>query len=130
MPVDDNWADVVVSNCVLNLLPHKDKIFHEIFRVLKPGGHFCISDIVINGELPPSLSEAVEMYVGCIAGAITKDEYIGEITKAGFKQIEILKENNIILPDDLLSKYKSNDSVEAIESKSFEIISITVRGIK
>ena len=112
------------------MLPHKDKIFHEIFRVLKPGGHFCISDIVINGELPPSLSEAVEMYVGCIAGAITKDEYIGEITKAGFKQIEILKENNIILPDDLLSKYKSNDSVEAIESKSFEIISITVRGIK
>lgn len=130
MPVDDNWADVVVSNCVLNLLPHKDKIFHEIFRVLKPSGHFCISDIVINGELPPSLSEAVEMFVGCIAGAITKDEYIGEITKAGFKQIEILKENNIILPDDLLSKYKSNDSVEAIESKSFEIISITVRGIK
>ena len=130
MPIDDNSVDVVVSNCVLNLLPRKDKIFHEIFRVLKPGGHFCISDVVLNAELPQALSEAAEMYVGCIAGAITQKEYLNEITKAGFQQIEIVKKKDIIIPDEILASYKSNASIKDEDLKQFEIFSITVTGKK
>ncbi|KAA4620450.1 arsenite methyltransferase [Bacteroides ovatus] len=130
MPVDNNSVDVVVSNCVLNLLPRKDKIFHEIFRVLKPGGHFCISDVVLNGELPKALSEAAEMYVGCIAGAITQEEYLNEITKAGFQQIEIVKKKDIIIPDEILASYKSNASIKDKDLKQFKIFSITVTGKK
>lgn len=130
MPVDADSVDVVVSNCVLNLLPRKDKIFHEIYRVLKPGGHFCISDVVLNGVLPQGLSEAVEMYVGCVAGAITEEEYLGEISKAGFQQIEIVKRKNIFIPDEILIKYKSNASDRNVDLKMFEILSITVKGKK
>src|SRR5205085_10044803 len=76
MPVADNTADVIVSNCVLNLVPNKEGVFKEIFRVLKPGGHFSISDIVLVGELPANIKNAAEMYAGCVAGAIQKDEYL------------------------------------------------------
>ena len=130
MPVDSNSVDVVVSNCVLNLLPQKDKIFHEIYRALKPGGHFCISDVVLNGELPNVLSEAVEMYAGCIAGAITEDEYLHEIKKAGFQQIEVVKKKNIYIPDEILARYKDENVAETSDFNSFEIFSITVRGKK
>lgn len=130
MPIADNTADVVISNCVLNLLPRKDKIFHEIFRVLKPGGHFCISDVVLNSKLPKILSDAVELYVGCVAGAITQEEYLDEIARAAFQRIEIVKKKNIILPDKILRNYQIAISTETSDQKSFEICSITVRGEK
>ena len=93
MPVSNNVADVIVSNCVLNLVPNKQKVIGEIFRVLKPGGHFSISDIVLVGNLPDALKEDAEMYAGCVAGAIQKTEYLQFIEDAGFQNIQIQKEN-------------------------------------
>ncbi len=96
LPVTSGIADIVVSNCVLNLVPNKDGVFGEIYRVLKPGGHFSISDIVLVGILPPEIRDAAEMYVGCVAGAIQKSEYLGLIESAGFKNISIQKEKPIL----------------------------------
>ncbi len=130
MPVGGNSADVVISNCVLNLLPSKDKIFQEIFRVLKPGGHFCVSDIVIVGELPQVLREAAEMYVGCVAGAIQKNEYMVQIFSAGFSNVKIQKEKSITIPDDILAKYLSAEELELFKNSTSSIVSITVTGDK
>jgi arsenite methyltransferase len=102
MPVTANVADVVVSNCVLNLVPNKKNVFAEIYRVLKPGGHFSISDIVITGELPEKLINAAEMYAGCVAGAINKEVYLDYIKQTGFKNTTIQKQKLIIVPDDIL----------------------------
>lgn len=130
LPVENNSVDVVISNCVLNLLPAKDRIFHEIYRVLKPGGHFCISDIVLQGELPQELSRAVEMYVGCVAGAILQEEYIAEISKAKFQEIEINRRKKVDLPDELLLEYLDQDSLHAFKSGGTGIFSITVSAKK
>lgn len=112
MPVNGNSVDVVISNCVLNLLPSKDKIFHEIFRVLKPGGHFCISDVVTIGTMPETLRGAAEMYVGCIAGAIPKNEYMDKILDAGFVSLDVVKETPIEIPDEILSEYLTAEETE------------------
>ena len=93
IPVTANMADVIVSNCVLNLVPNKKAVFEDIFRVLKPGGHFSISDIVLTGELPEKIKSAAEMYAGCVASAINKNEYLSYIVDAGFENIQIQKEN-------------------------------------
>lgn len=85
-PVTANIADVIVSNCVLNLVPNKQAVFSEMFRVLKPGGHFSISDIVVTGQLPSELQNAAEMYAGCVAGAIDKELYLSFISKAWIHQ--------------------------------------------
>src|ERR1700733_14680653 len=102
MPITSNIADVVVSNCVLNLVPNKDLVFKEIFRVLKPGGHFSISDIVLAGDLPEALRKDAEMYAGCVAGAIQKETYLELIKINGFRNITIQKEKAINIPDDIL----------------------------
>ena len=107
MPVDDNTADVVVSNCVINLVPDKFKAFQEIYRVLKPGGRFAVSDIVLTGVLPLKIQSAAEMYAGCVAGALNKDAYMGIIAEAGFAGIVIAKEKVFSLPDAVLSKFLS-----------------------
>src|SRR6476646_972063 len=105
MPVTSNKADVIVSNCVLNLVPNKEKVFSEIYRVLKPGGHFSISDIVLEGELPKEIQQAAEMYAGCVAGAIQKSDYLDLIETTGFKNSTIQKDKPIIVPDDILLQY-------------------------
>lgn len=105
MPVSDGVADVVVSNCVLNLVPNKRQVFAEIFRVMKPGGHFSISDIVLNGELPDNLRQAAEMYAGCVTGAIQKDEYLALAAAAGFENLTVQKQKAIFIPDDILLEY-------------------------
>lgn len=130
LPVENNSVDVVISNCVLNLLPAKDRIFHEIYRVLKPGGHFCISDIVLQGELPPELSHAVEMYVGCVAGAVPQEEYIAGISKAKFQKIEIVNRKNVDISDEILSEYLDKDSLHAFKSGGSGVFSITVNAKK
>lgn len=130
MPVEDKQADVIISNCVLNLLPAKDKIFHEIFRVLKPGGHFCISDIVIVGQLPKVIKDAAEMYVGCVAGAMQKIDYITEIKTAGFDNVKIQKEKSITIPDDILLKYLDAEQLESFKRGTSAIVSITVTAYK
>jgi len=126
MPVTANAADVVVSNCVLNLVPNKQAIFKEIYRVLKVGGHFSISDIVLVGELPKQLQEAAEMYAGCVAGASQKSDYLSFIEKAGFKNITIQKDNPIILPDDILENYLSKEEIAVYRAYPPIIHSITV----
>lgn len=126
MPVSDNVADVIVSNCVLNLVPDKPKAFSEIFRTLKPGGHFSISDIVLVGDLPDALRNDAEMYAGCVAGSIQKNEYLRYIEDPGFENITIQKEKQIVIPDDILRKYLSDKEIEKFKNGDTGIYSITV----
>lgn len=126
IPVSANTADVLVSNCVLNLVPNKKNVIAEIFRVLKANGHFSISDIVLVGELPDPLQKAAEMYVGCVSGAIQKDEYIDFIKQAGFESITIQKEKKIIIPDDILTAYLSVEEMEGFKNSGTGIYSVTV----
>lgn len=130
MPVADNTSDVIVSNCVLNLVPDKQKVISEIFRTLKPGGHFSISDIVLEGELPKALREDAEMYAGCVSGAIQKGDYLNFIRETGFDQITVQKEKPITIPDDILSKYLSAEEIESFGTSGSGIFSITVFGQK
>lgn len=126
MPVTDSVADVVVSNCVLNLLPNKSEIFNEISRVLKDGGHFSVSDIVLVGTLPTALKEDAEMYAGCVAGAIQKEDYLNFIKEAGFTNIQVQKEKPITIPEDILGKYLNHEEIASFNSDGQGIFSITV----
>ncbi|MBK8414971.1 MAG: arsenite methyltransferase [Bacteroidetes bacterium] len=126
LPVAANMADVVVSNCVLNLVPDKRKAFLEIARVLKPGGHFSISDIVLTGTLPDKIRGAAEMYAGCVAGAIQKEEYLGLIKEFGFDNITLQKEKPIIIPDQILADYLTQDEIADYKKSAVGIYSITV----
>ena len=126
MPLTSNVADVVVSNCVLNLVPDKDAVIKEIFRVLKPGGHFSISDIVLEGELPAQIKEAAEMYAGCVAGAIQKQVYLELIATNSFRNIVVQKDKPIIIPGDILRSYLSEEQIEIFKLSGTGIRSITV----
>jgi len=126
IPVSANIADVIVSNCVLNLVPDKNKVFKEIFRVLKPGGHFSISDIVLIGDLPETLRKDAEMYAGCVAGAIQKEVYLELIRSNEFSNITIQKEKQIIIPDDILKNYLNEDELSSFKTGNTGIFSITV----
>ncbi len=126
MPLTANIADVVVSNCVLNLVPDKDAVIKEIFRVLKPGGHFSISDVVLTGQLPERLRKDAEMYAGCVAGAIQKQTYIELIETNGFTNLIIQKEKPIVIPDDILKNYLTEAELEQYKRGETGIFSITV----
>ncbi len=126
MPVTANTADVIVSNCVLNLVPDKNNVIKDIYRVLKPGGHFSISDIVLEGELPKEIQEAAEMYAGCVSGAIQKKTYLELIEANGFKNVTVQKDKPIIIPNDILSQYLSAEQIEAFKKSGTGIRSITV----
>lgn len=126
MPVTANKADVIVSNCVLNLVPNKHKVFGEVYRVLKPGGHFSISDIVLEGDLPAKWKEVTELYAGCVSGAIQKNEYLGIIKEAGFVNITLQKDKTIIIPDEILASYLSAEEINAYKNGGTRITSITV----
>ncbi|MGN6603593.1 MAG: arsenite methyltransferase [Ginsengibacter sp.] len=126
MPVTSNVADVIVSNCVLNLVPDKNAVFKEIFRVLKPAGHFSISDIVLEGNLPAKIQNAAEMYAGCVSGAIQKQLYLELIETNGFVNITLQKEKEIVVPDDILINYLSEDEINEFKNSASGIYSITV----
>jgi SAM-dependent methyltransferase len=130
IPMTSSAADVVVSNCVLNLVPDKAGVFAEIHRILRPGGHFSISDVVLSGELPEALKRDAEMYAGCVAGAIQKDEYLRLIHDAGFTEVRVQKEKPIIIPQDILARYMSDEEILAFLSGNTGIFSITVYGEK
>jgi arsenite methyltransferase len=130
IPMTANMADVVVSNCVLNLVPNKPAVFAEMFRILKPGGHFSISDIVIVGELPEALQKSAEMYAGCVSGAIQEAEYLNAIAQAGFVNIQLHKRKPIIIPNDILSQYLTEAEIEQYAAQGLGIFSITVYGEK
>ena len=126
IPIAGGVADVVVSNCVLNLVPDKKQAFAETFRILKKGGHFSVSDIVLVGELPEGLRKSAEMYAGCVAGAIQKEEYLGIIKEAGFKEIKIQKEKRIELPVEILKDYLSEGEMKDFKDGKSGIFSVTV----
>jgi len=126
LPVDANSVDVVISNCVLNLVPDKARVFSEIVRVLKPGGHFSISDIVLQGSLPAALRKNAEMYAGCVSGAVQMDEYLSIIQNQGFDDITIQKKKPIELPVDLLKNYLSGDDLHQYTTGATGIFSISV----
>lgn len=126
LPLAADRVDVVVSNCVLNLVPDKQKAFQEIYRVLKPGGHFSISDVVLVGELPEKIQSATEMYAGCVAGALQKTKYISLIHESGFKNVTIQKEKPIIIPNDILLNYLSEQEINEYKNSGKGIFSITV----
>lgn len=126
MPITSNAADVIVSNCVLNLVPNKDGVFKDMYRVLKPGGHFSISDVVLEGALPEGLRKDAEMYAGCVSGAIQKEVYLELIKANGFENITIQKEKPIVIPDDILKNYLTAEQIESFKTGNTGIFSITV----
>jgi ubiquinone/menaquinone biosynthesis C-methylase UbiE len=126
MPATENTADVMISNCVLNLVPNKDAVLKEIYRVLKPGGHFSISDIVLNRTLPGKLREAAEMYAGCVTGAIQKQTYLELIADNGFVSVGIQKAKDTQIPDDVLAAYLSKEEIAQFRSHPATLQSITV----
>lgn len=130
MPLPDNNFDVIVSNCVLNLVPDKVKAFSEIMRVLKAGGHFCVSDVVLKGVLPDKLRNDLEMYAGCISGAITEKEYLDIIGKQGFTNITTHKMKQISIPSNVLEKYMSKPESDEFQKSETGVFSITVSGYK
>lgn len=130
LPVEDNRVDVIISNCVLNLVPNKRRAFAEMFRVLKPGGHFCVSDIVTSGDLPPRLKKSAEMYAGCVAGAVQKEVYQQLITEAGFTQVEIKEERRIPLDPGMLKEPLTGPELLDFQHGKNGIYSITVYGMK
>ncbi len=130
LPITANKADVIISNCVINLVPDKFVAFREIMRVLKPGGHFCISDVVTEGAIPGVLLEQAELYAGCIAGALPVEKYLDTISRNGFKNIEIKKKKRIDLPEALLTELLSPDQFDAYKNSGVGLFSITVNAEK
>ena len=126
MPVEDNTADVVVSNCVMNLVPDKQKAFAETFRIIKSGGHFSISDIVLQGELPDDLRKEATLYAGCISGAVQKEEYLHLIKKAGFTNIVVQKDRKIEISNEILAKFLTIDQLRDYKKSHVGIFSVTV----
>lgn len=130
MPLPDNQFDVIVSNCVLNLVPDKTKAFAQMMRVLKSGGHFCVSDVVIKGSLPEKLQKDAEMYAGCVSGAIEMDEYLQIIENQGFKNVAVHKQKEIAIPVDILANYLTPEEISGFQAGERGIFSITVSGYK
>jgi arsenite methyltransferase len=130
MPLPDNCFDVFVSNCVLNLVPDKNKAFAQMMRVLKPGGHFCVSDVVIKGNLPEALRKDAVMYVGRVAGAVSMNQYIDIINSNGFKNVTIHKQKVISIPEEILDKYLTKSEMGNLQNEDTGIFSITVSGYK
>ena len=130
LPLDDEMCDVVVSNCVLNLVPDKEIAFNEIQRILKPGAHFCVSDIVLEGHIPPELKKSAEMYAGCVSGALQKNEYLDIIKEVGFINIEVKKSREIVLPQNLIQSFMDDAQYEIYNKSNMGIYSITVVATK
>ncbi|MBU2446782.1 MAG: arsenite methyltransferase [Bacteroidetes bacterium] len=130
LPIEGSSVDVVISNCVLNLVPNKEKAFQEIHRVLKSSGHLCVSDIVLRGELPHKLRQSAEMYAGCVAGALQKEEYLEVVNAVGFKNIQIRKEKEITVPKEILKNYLTEEEITNYQKSDFKILSITVFAVK
>lgn len=130
LPVDENSVDITISNCVINLVPNKQKAYQEIYRTLKKGGKFVVSDIVVKGKLPESIRKSVELYVGCVAGAISKDKYIGIVQATGFSEVKVLEEKEYQVPDSFLLKYLNMEQFKAYKEGGAKILSLTLSGTK
>ncbi len=136
LPAADNSVDIVISNCVINLAPDKSRVFKEAFRVLRPGGRLMISDIVLLKELPDFIKNSIEAYIGCISGAIKRDEYLGAMEAAGFREVRVIDETSFPI------EYMANDPTakaiienleippEEIKEVASSVASIKVYGVK
>lgn len=130
MPFSENMFDVVISNCVLNLVPDKSLAFAEIFRVLKPGGHFCVSDVVLKGTLSEKMKKDAELYAGCVSGASEMNDYLKIVEDSGFVSVKVHKQKEIKLPETLLSEYNDTNELKAYQTHDTGIFSITVSASK
>jgi arsenite methyltransferase len=130
MPLPDNSYDVILSNCVLNLVPDKQRAFSEMLRVLKPGGHFCVSDVVLKGELSEKLRHDAEMYAGCVSGAMQMQEYLDVIAETGFKNIRLHKQRKLEIPEEIVRLYLNDEEKVDFMNGSAGLFSITVSGYK
>jgi len=130
MPFEDNMFDIVISNCVLNLVPDKEKAFKEIFRVLKPAGRFCVSDVVIKGALSDKMKEDAVMYAGCVSGASEMKKYLKIVEETGFLNINLHKQKEIKLPESILSEYNNTEELSSYKKGDTGIFSITVSARK
>lgn len=136
LPVADESADIIISNCVINLSPDKRKVFEEAFRVIKPGGRIMVSDIVLLKELPDFIKESIDAYVSCVSGALLKEDYIAAIKNAGFQDVEIIDETSFpedfINTDPIVESIKENFSVtpEKIKEVARSVVSIKISGNK
>ncbi len=130
LPLEDERVDVVISNCVLNLVPDKRRAFAEMFRVLRPGGHFTVSDIVVRGGLPGAVRRSAELYAGCVAGAVEEATYLDWLREAGFEEVRVLEEKVIPVPDEVILEYVDADELAAYRRRGGAIVSVTVYGRK
>jgi SAM-dependent methyltransferase len=130
LPLESDAVEVVISNCVLNLVPDKTQAFAETLRVLKPGGHFCVSDVIATGTLPEGIRRTAALYVGCVAGAIPESEYLAIIRRAGFGDVRIVERKPIPLPDEVLREHLSEPGLAAFRASGVGLLSVTVLGTK
>jgi arsenite methyltransferase len=130
LPVDSGSVDIVISNCVLNLVPDKRRAFAEMFRVLRPGGRFCVSDIVATGELPAAVREVAALYVGCVAGAMAETDYLALLGTTGFEDVHVAEAKPIPLSDDVLAGDMSDADIAAFRASGIALTSVTVLGTK
>jgi arsenite methyltransferase len=130
LPVTDASVDVVISNCVLNLVPDKRRAFEEIRRVLRPGGRFCISDLVATAELPREIAEVAALYVGCVAGALPEERYLAVVRDAGFSAVTVAERKPIVLDEELLTEHLSPDALQRFRRSGVGLASITVVALR
>ncbi|MEO7426424.1 MAG: arsenite methyltransferase [Fibrobacteria bacterium] len=130
LPVSGGSVDRIISNCVLNLVPDKEQAFREMHRILKPGGKFGVSDVVLDGDFPEELRKAAELYVGCVSGAMPKDAYLRALGDIGFQDIKVMTEKTIGIPEDLLAAYLAEDQRKTLSQSGVRVLSITVQGTK
>jgi ubiquinone/menaquinone biosynthesis C-methylase UbiE len=130
LPVNHSMVDVIISNCVLNLVPDKQKAFSEIYRVLKPGGHFCISDVVLQGQLPEEMQNDSALYAGCVAGALQLADYLEVVKKSGFQDIVLHTQKAIDLPEEIVNRYTSALPPNPTGDATHGIFSITLSASK
>ncbi len=126
LPLEAETIDVVISNCVLNLVPDKDAAFAEMHRVLRPGGHFCVSDVVHEGAMPEAVRRSAELYAGCVAGSMERAAYLDRLRAAGFREVRVVKERAIEIPEDALRA----DERDALRASGAVFLSVTVFGVK
>ena len=130
LPVENDSVDVVISNCVLNLVPDKARAFAETLRVLRPGGHFCVSDVIATGALPDGIRRAAALYVGCVAGALPETDYLAVIREAGFGDFRIVERKPSLLPDEVLREHLSEPEFADFRASGVGLLSVTVLGTK
>lgn len=136
LPIEDNIIDLIISNCVINLVPNKERAFKEAFRVLKPGGRLMVSDIVLLKKLPDFVKESIEAYVGCVSGAASREKYLNAIESAGFENVTVIDES--VFPLDCMTNDPTGQAIlkslkgssEQLKEVEGSISSIKVRGIK